>query len=74
MKTAPTDLSIILESKVQNAVAQVWNSVVQAYEDAGLHKVQAYKHARQITTEVNRAILTELTKPTSIAHPPEKTP
>ena len=59
----PPELIRALEEKIDTAVTQVWLSVVQAHEDLGLHKVQAYKQAQQVTNEVAASILDKLTNP-----------
>ena len=50
-----------LEEMIDRAVTQVWLSVVQAHQDVGLHKVQAYRQAQQVTNEVAASILDKLT-------------
>lgn len=54
------DLIDALEAKIDIAVTQVWLSVVQAHEDLGLHKVQAYRQAQKVTNEVAKGILNKL--------------
>ena len=58
----PSELTRALEEKIDTAVPQVWLSVVQAHEDLGLHKVQAYKQAQKVTNEVAASILDKLTR------------
>ena len=62
MRVSP-ELTRALEEKIDNAVTQVWLSIVQAHEDVGLHKVQAYKQAQKVTNEVAASILEKLLSP-----------
>jgi DNA-binding ferritin-like protein len=62
MSNFPPHIKAALKEKVDDAASQVWKSVVRAYEDVGLHKVQAYKQAQQVTDDVTASILAKLTQ------------
>ena len=51
-----------LEDKTNDATTQVFLSVVQAFEDMGLHKTEAVDQAYQVKIQVRNSILDKLSQ------------